>query len=748
MYWAKPDQIYDQHIEQCYEIWGRLWKLKEPYMEQWLQKIDMPLGEFRIKSLISVLFHDIGKLNPVFQNYMEVVRRGKKVERSLYFRHEINSAIFLMEYWHKRRASGEDAFFPYEVWAVIGHHKTLERNWTSFEREIKRTEWPELSVKSMEHAIGVVIDILEEEGVTPPSSQPIMSVSEWKSPFFPNMRGMLDIEHQTLYDYFRLSDKRQIYALMKGILHFCDWLASSNFGVKQILYLQETQGQLLERMQQKAQNDGRDFSLRPFQEKCAGQNGNILAIAPTGSGKTEAALLWALNRENPRIMFLMPTMVTSNSLYSRMVRWYFDDKKSGLCHSGAQTYFYLKDVEPIKVRSQLLHNKAFIPPLMVATIDQVLNTGFNTGVWTLKELALAGSSVIIDEIQAYDTFTLGLISETVKKILRLGGRVMIMSATMPKVLREHFASLLPDLREPIIAEENMQSTRNEWYYTDCELDELDSVVKEKLDLGLRVAIIVNDIESAKRVYRKWENQYNAMCFHSEFTMADRLEKEKYIDEVQLLIATQIIEVSLDVDFDIMLSECAPFDSLVQRAGRCNRYGSKKNSQFIIFRASEISKKFVYKKSLAVLEKTEQILKQSANGLLSEQKIADLLEQVYEGIEIQDEKYRRASSIYSEIEQSEILYDLPFVEEKTRDFDYMKVSIIPIEFWDKVEAYIEEGRYALIALYEVPIGVKKYFALRTSNRYQENMHNLPIFHVSYSYDTGIDIGELEKSYGFI
>ncbi|MGI6434878.1 MAG: CRISPR-associated helicase Cas3' [Syntrophomonadaceae bacterium] len=745
MYWAKPYQTYDQHIKQCYETWSKLWTLKEPYIDQWLHQIDMPLREFRIKSLICVLFHDIGKLNPIFQNYMDALRHGRKIEQGHYFRHEINSAIFLMEYWYKRRKSGQDAFFPYEVWAVLGHHKTLERNWTSFDREIKRREWPELTGNRIEYAIEVVTDILKKEGISPPSSQPVVGGNDWKNHFFPRMRGMLDVEHLDLYDYFNPKDKRQIFALMKGILHFSDWLASG-YNEKQVFYLEETQEQLITRMEQKAKYDGRDFYLLPFQKKCVGQKGNILAIAPTGSGKTEAALIWALNRPCPRIILLMPTMVTSNGLYSRMVRWYFDDKESGLCHSGAQTYFHLKNVDPVKVRFQLLHNKAFIPPLMVATVDQVLNTGFNTGTWTLKELALSGSSVIIDEIQAYDTFTLGLISETIKKILRLGGRIMIMSATMPRVLREHFISLLPDVSDPIIAEDRMQSSRNEWHYIDQELDELDNLIKSRLDLGLRVAIIVNNIESAKGAYSKWRINYNAMCFHSEFTMADRIEKEKHIDEVQLLIATQIVEVSLDVDFDIMFSECAPFDSLVQRAGRCNRYDDpKKHSQFIVFRASEISRKCVYKKSLAILEKTEQVLTKHAKGKLTEQEIADLLELVYADVEIKDEKYLSASSIYSEIEKREILFDLPFVEEKTRDFDYMKVSIIPIEFFEKVENFIKEGHYALVSLYEVPIGTKKYFALRSNNRYQENIYDLPVFHVSYSSETGIDIGELERDY---
>ena len=171
----------------------------------------MPLREFRIKSLISVLFHDIGKLSQVFQDFMEALREGKKIERSQYFRHEINSAIFLMEYWHKRRDSSQDAFFPYEVWAVLGHHKALERNWTSFEREKRRNEWPELSSKSIEYAIGVVVDILKEEGITAPSYQPLISVNNCKNLFFLKMRSMLDIEHQGLYDHFKLKNTLKRY---------------------------------------------------------------------------------------------------------------------------------------------------------------------------------------------------------------------------------------------------------------------------------------------------------------------------------------------------------------------------------------------------------------------------------------------------------------------------------------------------------------------------------------------------------
>ncbi|MGI6468291.1 MAG: CRISPR-associated endonuclease Cas3'' [Syntrophomonadaceae bacterium] len=394
MYWAKPNQSYEQHIRNCYKVWLKLWNLKEPYISRWLQDIKIPLSELRAKSLISILFHDIGKLNPLFQDYMDALRHDKKVPRNNHFRHEIGSAVFLTEYWHLRRSSGNDSLFPYEVWAVLGHHKTLDRNWASFEREMKMKEWPEVTSEALQYAISIVAEILKEEGITPPSHTSMVSMGEWKKRFFPSFNGMLNYENLSLYDYLKPSVKRQIYSIIKGILHFCDWMASATGNMEdRVLYLKYTQAQMLERMGKKAEYDSREFYLRPFQNECSRQNGNILAIAPTGSGKTEAALLWALNRPNPRVVFLMPTMVTSNSLYDRIITWYFSEEESGLSHSGAQTYFNLKGVTDSELRFKLLHNKAFIPALTVATVDQVLSAGFNTGVWTLKELGVAGKFV-------------------------------------------------------------------------------------------------------------------------------------------------------------------------------------------------------------------------------------------------------------------------------------------------------------------------------------------------------------------
>ena len=80
----------------------------------------------------------------------------------------------------------------------------------------------------------------------------------------------------------------------------------------------------------------------------------------------------------------------------------------------------------------------FIKPITVGTIDQLLTVGFNSGKWTLKEINTSNAVVIIDEIHAYDGWTLGLIISTIKHFSPIGTRFMLMSATLPSFLQKLF----------------------------------------------------------------------------------------------------------------------------------------------------------------------------------------------------------------------------------------------------------------------------------------------------------------------
>jgi len=756
-YWAKPDQKYKDHILRCYRIWEQYFAKNEKHLIDICRNFSIPYKEFRICSLYAVLFHDAGKLSPFFQKIMESIRLGKKPNFRENFRHEILSAIFLLGIWNEQKKA-EKRGYPYEILAVLGHHKSLEPQWTSFSREINTPrEWPSMDKEGACYALEVAREIATNEFLSFDLPEGFYN-RDWQLMFFKTINQLINPECQILEKADKVS-YRQLYALLKGILSFCDWQASSDRDVH--FTIPYTSLNLLERVRRKVEIENKHFEVRPFHMKCKEQMDDVLVIAPTGSGKTEAALYWSLNRNDSRLVILMPTMVTSNSLFERISSHYIPQEFCGIIHSGAQTYFELQkdayDYQNGNIRLRLMHYRAFFPPLMVSTVDQLLSTGFNTGLWAIKEALLVGSSVVFDEIHAYDTYTLALITETIKKIKSLGGRVMLMSATMPKPLLKHFQGILSDSPSPIIAEERMNIDRNNWVYFNCQMEDIRGEVEKRLSTGKRVAIVVNDIESAKQEYRFWANKrkWNVLCYHSEFIMRDRIEKENLLiggnkagsmQQVQLFIATQAIEVSLDISFDVMFSECAPLDSLIQRAGRCNRYNNNPDSEFITFDYSETSYQHVYKKSQYILEKTKEVLKNN-QGKLNEWDILRMLEQVYDNIDLHDQHYQEGLELYKKIALDECMYDIPFSEEKTRDFDYVKISIIPIQFKDEAEQLYKEKNYALIPLYEVPVGISKYMKLRKARRIVESIYDLPIVHVDYSKETGIDLAELSRGYDF-
>ena len=147
-------------------------------------------------------------------------------------------------------------------------------------------------------------------------------------------------------------------------------------------------------------------------------------MAPTGSGKTEASILWALRNVKEmggaKIIYLLPTMVTANSIWKRMIDL-FGEENVGLTHSTANLFLQddsIEDEQDIwENRKDILFNQSFIKPITVGTVDQLLTAGFNSGRWVLKEVNASNAVIIIDEIHAYDGWTLGLIISTIRHLI-------------------------------------------------------------------------------------------------------------------------------------------------------------------------------------------------------------------------------------------------------------------------------------------------------------------------------------------
>jgi CRISPR-associated endonuclease/helicase Cas3 len=759
MEYAKPfpgeKGTYQFHVDECYRLWSEMLQSRADAISCFCTSVGITYEEFEAKTKKAILLHDAGKLLPTFQKQMQRLINGQPPDKSLHFRHELASALLLLV-MDGESLKEDQSQIPYALLAVLGHHKPLSLDWQRFEREKYFPSPPRLDEQAVQHAMKVA----ESHGLvckTDISSiTNVFSSPKWPFIFFSNLNQRLNPRKLRRISAPERRRQRLIYALMRGLLLTCDWLASTESENRLPIEHDRTSVILQEKLKEKLKREGQMYEDRPFHKACKETQGNLLAIAPTGAGKTEAALLWATNGKPSKIIFLMPTMVTSNSLFKRMRTCYFEENQCGLIHSSADTFFAHQDDLDIDntpedlSRLTLRQFRSFMAPVMVATVDQFLTSGFNIGAWCQKEWATVGSRVIFDEIHAYQAYTLGLITAAIEKIKLLGGRACIMSATMPAFLREHFLRVL-GIPKPVVAKELMERRKCRWEYRESPINEMTEEINNYLKQGKKIAIVVNTVHAAQQMYRCWKsvvNEERLLCYHSQFIMKDRQEKEKRLEEkddrgrprnFELVIATQAIEVSLDISFDVMYSECAPLDSLIQRAGRCNRYNAEGDYNFIVFPASDTARDYVYKGAETILDKTSEIIKSNPKRL-SETELEEMLEYVYQGyaLDADNKDYQDGYTLYDEIaaatDSQGFIFDLLVSEQTvTRKFEgYLKVNIIPQMFYGEVKEQWEKKKYSLLRLYEVPISECRRRKLRPTY----NEMQLPIYEVPYTYEEGI------------
>lgn len=346
------------------------------------------------------------------------------------------------------------------------------------------------------------------------------------------------------------------------------------------------------------------FEFRSFQKKLQNFTSDVILHAPTGSGKTEAALSWvyANQIENARLFYLLPYTASINAMVKRLQKVFGEERVTAL-HSKTLDFFYEqladeesnyeKDYEKIEAeaRSKKSLSSELFYPIKVATLHQILKTSLKGKGWELALYDYKNALFIIDEFHTYDSLLTGLMIASIKLFKRLfNARFLFMSATIPDfmlqlILKEIFES---DERNLIRPDSNYKSDRlildrkrHQLYcQSGASIDDRTYLIKEYLEQGRSVLIIVNNVKTAQKLYEDIKFDGSSKLLHSGFNKRDRNEIEKLItnDNIlkrpQLLIATQAVEVSLDIDYDIAFIENAPIDALIQRFGRINRAGEK------------------------------------------------------------------------------------------------------------------------------------------------------------------------------
>ncbi len=255
--------------------------------------------------------------------------------------------------------------------------------------------------------------------------------------------------------------------------------------------------------------------------------------------------------------------------------------------------------------------KSLLADVGVGTLDQALLAVLPARHQSLRLLGLGRKVLLVDEVHAYDSYMQKLLDALLEIHARQGGSVILLSATLPQTMRERLITAFHrglDKDAPAIGSDAYPLATHSPARNDIEqavdtrievkrsvtvvrLDSEEAVmaqIQKAVHQGQSVCWIRNTVKAARQSHRDlakcdWLSEDHLHLFHSRFAMIDRQRIEsdtlKRFGEASdsegrrghVLIATQVVEQSLDLDFDVLISDLAPVDLIIQRAGRLRRH---------------------------------------------------------------------------------------------------------------------------------------------------------------------------------
>jgi CRISPR-associated helicase Cas3/CRISPR-associated endonuclease Cas3-HD len=647
-YWAKGDgTTIEQHNQKLLEALDILKQLD--YMDE----------EIYLLAKKACIMHDYGKSNISFQK--RVRTKGEKFDPESEVMHNVLSLFFI----NKDEFEYEEDYYRV-AHAVINHHN-----------------------------YGDVYRVLEEK------KEFIAKLLE----AFPTYT--FKRKHKKMLENVPL-DKKTI--LIKGFLHKCDYSASGRYQVEYPNdFLEESLENLLEEWKKKNPlsewNALQDFC-------CSRGDENIIAIAQTGMGKTEAGLHWIGNHKG---YFVLPLRTAINAIYDRIREKIIGNEKTdsriAILHSEALEY-YLDNLSDDAINTYEYYKKGknWSIPLNISTMDQLFDFVFQYQGYELNLTTLAYSKIVIDEIQMYDPALLAYLITGLEKISELGGKIAILTATLPPFIKEK-------LKKNISFEEENEEMfidelkRHNIKVLDSEISIQDvlCLYKENQRIGKsnKILVVCNTIRIAQKFYDEMKaelKQDDLHILHSRFIKKDRKEKEKeilefgktYTDSQKLdyqsgiWISTSLVEASLDIDFDYLFTELQELSSLFQRFGRCNRKGVKNIEEANCFVYCNIDKKTLTENKGFIDSKMYELSKEAimtVDGILSEKKKVELIDTYLTSKNLKDSDYmRQYKEIYEEINGIE-----PYKYKKSdiRLRNIFTKKIIPSPIYELYKEDIEE-----------------------------------------------------------
>ncbi|HCZ05831.1 MAG TPA: hypothetical protein DHV12_01635 [Thermotogae bacterium] len=352
--------------------------------------------------------------------------------------------------------------------------------------------------------------------------------------------------------------------------------------------------------------------------------------APTGTGKTEAALLWAVKQKRPRLLYVLPNTSTIEGLIPRMERYF---GSVSVVHGHTLQYLLEMGLKDHKLWVKTLNS-----PVSLLTADQLLLSALRYGHWEVSLFNLLNSAVVFDEVHAYEPRLLGVLKEFFTLLDEASPPVLFISATIPKVIRNLIGE------KCVMNCNNSHEVIHRLTYIPATIFDVHREMIRHAEKGLKVLAVVNTVTRATALYEMLKKSgIPTFLHHGRFTREDAKRNIEKIMKIPagITVATQVVEVSLDIDYDVLFTEIAPADALVQRMGRVNRYGTKNTSDVYIL---EVEHPAPYENEY--VEAARSLVKGMKKHLLSNIQKSQMVEDAYKNLEpLIIERFHEGIEIY-------------------------------------------------------------------------------------------------------
>ncbi|WP_242608641.1 CRISPR-associated helicase Cas3' [Actinomadura formosensis] len=664
--WAKHDRDSDdwlplwRHLSDSGAVAGLLWDEWLPAQVRNVIGAALPGGadDARRLAVWSAATHDIGKATPAFACQVEGLAARMRRE---------GLEMPLQRQMDDRRLA------PHGLAGMLLLHEWLvERyGWS------KRPAWQWAVVAGGHHGVPPTMNDIQALVARPRLLRSPGSAEAWRGVQW----ELLDACAEVCDVAGRLSEWRQVklpqpaQAVLTGVVIVADWIASNADLFPYSLDARERSDR--ERVEAawrglalpppwRAVDPGSDVAslfasrfdlppgarVRPLQERAvlAARDmppGLMIIEGPMGEGKTEAGLavteIFASRSGAGGVFVALPTMATSNAMFSRVLRWLerLPDMRPDagarsvqLAHSKAalnEDFRALTWADPRSVRgvqpdeeapdaavAELVahqwlrgRKKGMLASFGVGTIDQLLFMGLKSRHLALRHLALAGKVVVIDEAHAYDAYMSSYLDLVLSWLGAYGVPVVVLSATLPagrrrELVEAYTAAGGAEAVEraagyPLITVAGRDGTRAvhevaaSGRRTDVEVERLDDDLEvladrlaQELAAGGCALVVRNTVDrvlATADFLRGRLGDGNVTVAHARFLDLDRMRKDAELVKdfgppgegnarpagPRVVVASQVAEQSLDIDFDLLVSDLCPIDLLLQRMGRLHRH---------------------------------------------------------------------------------------------------------------------------------------------------------------------------------